>query len=176
MKKLISIIAILAVFTGCNLSTYTVKIPVAKLQKSVETKFPIKRKMTIGTLSLTQPKVMLNEKTKKVMTKMAFSYKMPFFKTQTGSINVAGIPKYVASKSAFYLNNPSIEELKFNNSSIGNAVSNSTKGMLSSIVNEVFKNYPIYKLKDGSMKNKLLKNTIKSIGVKNDVLELNLGI
>jgi len=176
MKKLISIFAIVLFFAGCSLSTYSVKIPVAKLQKGMEKKFPIKRKLAIGTLDLAQPKVILNEKTKRVITKMSFGYKMPLFSTQTGIISVSGIPKYRANKSAFYLTKPNIEELKFNNNSMGNMLSKNTKGLFSKIVEEIFDKYPIYKIKDGSTKNKLLKNTIKSINVKHDVLELNLGI
>lgn len=177
MKTNIIIVLLLSfIFTACSTSNYTMNIPSSKLQKQISKNFPINQDMIIGKMNLSDPLIKLNGKTNRIITALSFGYKPPFFKQQNGTLSVSGSIFYNKDKAAFFLKNPLIEDIKFNNNSLTSNVPNSIKDTISKIVNIYFQKHEIYKLKDDSLKSRIYKRTMKSIKVKDDKIELTLGL
>jgi len=177
MKNIIiGLLFISTIFISCSKSGYTMNISQAKLQENIQKSFPLKKDLAIGTLHLNKPILKLDEKINKIITGLDFAYKPPFFPKQSGLVSLSGAVKYDKEKAAFFLQNPQIEQIKFNNTSLGKVVPDSLKNVLRSFVNELFLKYPIYKISDDSLKGKLYKNTLKKVEVKNGNLQLTLGL
>jgi len=176
IKKIIGILIITIGFMACSSTNYTVKISQDKLQKDIAKRFPVKQNVMIGTMSLNSPIIKLAKNKNEIVTGLNFEYKPPFFSKQSGLIEVGGTINYNKENSSFYLQNPSIKDMKFNNSSLTSMVPSTLKDMMAGFLNQVFSKYPIYKIKDDSLKGKLYKKALKKIEVKNGNLELTLGL
>ncbi len=181
MKKYLFGLFVAFLVSGCVSATkegLTLSITPQTMQQNIAKEFPIKRELKVGKLELQDPKVGLKEGSDKVETGMTFIYKspIPLIPELKGTIDLAGNILYNRDKGSFYLQNPEVKKLSFNNQTLEKYVPNNLKMILGSIANEIFKKYPIYKLSADSLQGKFLQSTVKKAEVKNGVLEITFGM
>ena len=178
MKKFLLPFFVVLLFLGCSASNpnYTMEISPAMLQSNVAKQFPLERELTVGKLKLEEPKIGLREGSDRMETGINFSYKPPIFSAQTGKVNISGKIFFNKEKKAFYLLEPKVDKLQFNNTSIPSMVSNNVKGIMGSVINEVFKQFPIYSLTPDTISGKILQKTVKNAEVKNGKLLVTFGV
>jgi len=176
IKKIIAMLIITIGFIACSATSYTVKISQEKLQNNISKRFPIQQNVMMGSIALNSPIIKFPKDKNKLVTGLSFEYKPPFFPKQSGLIEVGGGIKYDKKSASFFLKNPSIESMKFNNISLGKMVPSSLKNMMSSLLSEIFAKYPIYKIQDDSLKGKLYKKALQKVEIKDSSLQLTLGL
>jgi len=174
--KYLLIATFMLLLSGCTKPSYTMKISANTLEKNMIGQFPIKKDLSIGKISLTNPKVSLKNTKNKMVTGLNFAYKPPFFKEQKGKLYLSGKIKYDKNKRAFYLIQPEINSMEFNNKSLASMLPSNIKNILNTIVAEIFKQYPVYKIKSDDMKAKIIKRSLKKTDIKNGNLELTFGL
>ncbi len=181
--KLIFSFLLVLCFSACSLNkanltnpSYTMKVSASQIQENMQKSFPIKQNVVVGSISLINPQIVLNKKTNKMQTGLTFSYKPPFFSAQSGTIDLSGGIHYNKQNKSFYMLNPSIDNMKHNNSAMAFGMPDNMKSMMSSLVNEVFKKYPVYELKSNSISEKIIQKTLKSVKIDDGNMLLKFGI
>ncbi len=176
MKRILFFYLILLVFlSSCaqkSLTSYTVEIPDSAINNYLKKEFPVTQKLKIGKLIIKDPKANIDDKSNKLKLGSTLVLKIPFVPEQTGKIYVAGNIAFDQQKKELYLINPTIENLSFNNQNISKYLPSNTKSMLAQVVEEVFKQTPIYKINDRSISGKF----IKDIKIQNGKLLLTFGL
>jgi hypothetical protein len=174
-----TILAIFAIaLVGCSLTnpSYTMKISANTIQKNITSSFPVSKDLSVGKITLVDPKVMLKNNSDRMVTGLGFSYKPPFFDSIKGNLHISGNINYNKDKKAFFLVNPKIDDMKFNNSSLASMMPSNIKNTLDSVVAEVFKKYPVYTLNSKNMKNKLMQQSLKKTTIKDGKLLVTFGL
>jgi len=163
---------------GCSLTdpSYTMKISADTIQKNITSSFPVSKDLSVGKITLVDPKVMLKNNSDRMVTGLGFAYKPPFFDAIKGTLNISGNINYNKDKKAFFLVNPKIDDMKFNNSSLSSMMPSSVKNSFDGIVSEVFKKYPVYTFNSKNMKNKLMQQSLKKTTIKDGKLLVTFGL
>jgi len=178
MRKILFSFLIVSIFFGCaTLSpNYTMEISPLMIQNNIAKQFPVKKRYTLGILELQEPIVGLKEGSDRMQTGINFAYKPQFFSSLTGKINISGKIFYNKEKKAFYLLEPKIDKLQFNNTSIPSLISNDLKGIMGGVVNAIFKEFPVYELTSETLSSRIMQKTVKNAQVKDGKLLVTFGV
>ena len=185
MKKFLLPILLAFMLLGCAKdgqipTTYTMEISPQTLQNNIAEQFPIEKELSVGKIKLLSPKIGLKEGSDRMQTAISFSYKPPFFSAQKGTIDLSGKIKYNQKSSAFFLQEPMVHEIKFNNTSLSGALLNKitavNKKVMQQIINGVFQQFPIHRLTPQTLSGKFLQKTVKKAEVKNGKLLITFGL
>jgi len=170
MKKTMTILLFIATLslTGCiqNISQngLTVRVPAATVTSALEEQFPIKQSFSYGNVELSNPKALLTRGSNRVMTGTSIGFSNFLIPKQNGSLYVSGVPYFDAQSGAVYLREPMIEKLEFNGYKLSSIVQGPLKNALIPIINEVFRQTPIYKINRSSLQGSFVKNVVVDNG------------
>ncbi|HIP46874.1 MAG TPA: DUF1439 domain-containing protein [Campylobacterales bacterium] len=170
MKKLSIMIAFIStlLLTGCvqNISPngLTVRIPASTVTSALEQQFPIKQSFAYGDVELSNPKALLTRGSNRVMTGTSIGFSNALFPMQRGSLYVSGIPYFDAQNGAVYLREPMIDKLEFNGYKLSSFLQGPLQNALIPIINEVFRNTPIYRVNRSSLQGSFVKNVVVDNG------------
>ncbi len=169
-------IVVAFVFTGCiqNISPQglTISVPASQITQSLQKQFPINQDFDYGKITLKEPKASLKKGSDRVVAGTSIGVSSALIPTQSGSLYVSGKPYFDASSGAVYLREPNIEKLEFNGYQIASFMKGPLKDALIPIVNEVFKNTPIYTLDKSSFQ----KSFVNNIRVEDGELLITFGL
>ncbi len=176
MKKIILLNFLMVVFLlSCaqkSLTSYSVEIPSSAINGYLKKEFPVEKKLPVGKLIVKYPKASIDDKNDRIKIGSTIALKVPFIPEQTGKIYVSGNIAFDQQKKELYLIDPKLEDLSFNNQSLTKHLPSNIKGILSDVITEIFKQTPIYKIDEKSIKGKFLKD----IKIENGKLLLVFGL
>jgi len=170
MKKLTLMITLLVslLLTGCvqNISQngLTIRVPSSSISSALEQQFPISQGFQYGKIELSDPKALLTRGSNRVTTGTSIGFSNALIPKQTGSLFVSGIPFFDANTGAIYLREPMIDKLQFNGYKLSDYLQGPLKQALIPIVNEVFRQTPIYKVNKSSLQGSFVKNVVVDNG------------
>lgn len=172
----VCIISMMLFFSGCvhsiNQQGLTISIPASKITESLASGFPVQQNFQYGTLTLKDPKAMLQAGSDKVTAGTSIDLSSPLIPTQSGSLYVSGKPYFDAQSGAIYLHNPDIETLDFNGYKLASMIQGPLKEAIMPLINEVFRTNPIYRLDQNSLQN----HFVNDIRVNNGELLVTFGL
>ncbi|MBN2719098.1 MAG: DUF1439 domain-containing protein [Deltaproteobacteria bacterium] len=164
------ILAIMVLGSGC--AARQVKIPRAKIQEKVETKFPLERSVIVAKTKLYSPKVYFEDG--EVGIRMKF--KATFLKKEVkGKVNVRGTVEYDADKYRFYIADMQIVDVETPNlklSSFGEL-----KSVVSKLVAKRLDGMVVYTLDTSKRRERYASKRIESVvfDEQNDIVIITLG-
>jgi hypothetical protein len=176
VKKLVYISVLTVVFfVSCaqkSLTSYSVEIPTSAINAYLKKEFPVEKKLPVGKLIVKDPKASIDDINNRIKVGSSLLLKIPFFPEQTGKIYVSGNIAFDQQKKELYLVDPKLENLSFNNQSLTKHLPSNIRGILSDVISDIFKQTPIYKIDENSIKGKFLKD----IKIQNGKLLLIFGL
>ncbi len=178
MKKYIASLFLFAslALTGCikdiNPSGMTIAIPASQITESLQKEFPFEQKTKYGKVVLKDPKALLEKGSDKITAGTTVLFSNALIPEQKASVYISGKPYFDAASGNIYLNEPSIEKLEANGYQLTNLLKGSIKSAVTPVINEFFRNFPIYKVNRSSVKGSLVKN----VRVEDGALLLTLGL
>ncbi|RUM67721.1 MAG: hypothetical protein DSZ05_02155 [Sulfurospirillum sp.] len=149
-------------FTGCikdiNPSGMTIVIPASRLTQSLQRQFPVTQNTDYGKVTLKNPKALLQKGSDRITAGATVLFSNSLIPQQQGSVYVSGKPYFDAKTGSIYLNDPNIEKLDINGYKLGNFLNGSVANQLKPLINEVFRQIPIYKMDRNSIQGSFVKN------------------
>lgn len=164
MKKtaLFLLIMITLFFTACiqNVSPQglTIRVPASTVTSALEQQFPIKQRFSYGDVELSHPQALLTQGSNRVVTGTTIGFSNALIPKQTGALTVSGVPYFDAQSGAVYLREPMIDKLEFNGYRLADYLQGPLKSAIVPIVNEVFRQTPIYRVNRSSLQGSFVKN------------------
>lgn len=174
MFKLLSFLSVLFISQLSIAFEYTLSFSEADIQSRVDAILPIKKETFIVVVTIDQARVKLLEGANQVgLDTKLFVNGLAGINAQ-GSISVQGEVTYRSNEGAFYLSNPIITTFTINQ--VPQDILPQLKELSQTGLSQALMNKPIYILKDDDMRHQLLKSSLKSIEIKDKVLNATLGI
>lgn len=162
LKKLFFSSIFIILFTGCihsvNKQGLVMSISETTLSTSFKKKFPIKKDFFIGNLSINNPKVELPKNSQKIKIGIDLSLSTLFTPAQEGSFFISGVPMFKKENRSIYLKDIKIEEIKYAQIKLNNSATKNFLTIFEPMINEVFKNYPVYTISKDSFQGTFVKN------------------
>lgn len=140
-----------------------------QIQKNVEIKFPLTYEKYFSTLTLSDPKVIICEKSNKVGIEVKAITKIPFIGEKTGAITIKGGLHVSKEKKTVYLNTPEIVNLSIEGTSDDSM--EAIRALAQATVEKTLEQIPIYELSGA-----VSARTVKSIAIKDGKLHVSVGL
>ena len=133
--------------------------------------FPIEKNFTFANITINKPSLGIN-KSNQITAIVDLDLKAIFMPDTTATLDIAGQPFFDKEKKALFLKNISINDITFQSNQISQTFSSELITTLNPLIDELFLNVPIYKIKDDSFK----ANLVKDVEVKNSELLVTFGL
>jgi hypothetical protein len=172
MKYLIALIFI----TIANLThalSYTQEFTEAELQEKIEAMMPLEQKKYFITLIVTSPKLDLIEGSDELSIKADIAVHAPGGIKGTGTTTITGAITYNPTQGAFHLLNPTVVDLHIDG--IADQYQPKIKKMAQTAISNTMANFPLYRLRDNDLKQKLAKSVLESVAISDGKLLVNLN-
>jgi len=174
MKQIYLAIALMCFSQFTMAVSYTLKIPEDELQRKVSAMMPLEKTKFFVKVILSEPVVDLLKENNEISVLSNINVIAPAGIKGAGKVKMSGSLTYDAGQAAFYFKNPKIIDIevdRFPEKHIPKV-----KSIAQTIANKMLTKYPVYKLKDNNLKHKLAKSVLKSLGVKNEILLVELSV
>jgi hypothetical protein len=170
-RRTLILCVVIVILCGCGGFEKEVLIPREKLQDMIDKKFPYQKNAVIAKIGLDTPLVYFREEN--VGLRINYSAQL-LDKKVSGDIDFNGRIYYRQEKGAFYLKDFDIVDIEVDDSNFSDE--KKIKSVLSEILNNYLKDYPVYRLDQKDFKQNLAKLLLKSVDIKGDNLSLVLSI
>ena len=174
-KQIFFSITSLFLFTACvhqiDKKGLTLSLSENELTKSFDDSFPINKDFIFGNIKIDNPKIDIPKESKRVKAGINLEFATMFTKTQYGNFMISGEPYFNKEEASIYLQNVEIENFRFAELKLGNTFSKTFLKSLEPMVNQLFKNYPIYKIPKESFQGTF----VKDIQIKEEKLLVTYG-
>lgn len=162
LKKLLTTIFLLLLFTGCvhkiDKQGVTLAVSEDSLNESVADSFPIKEDFILGSIKLYNPNLALTKDSQRIKATVDMQVKTLLTPTQKGAFTLSGVPFFEAKSKSIFLKEIKIEELSFASFKMGKTFSNTLLKELEPMINKAFEEMPIYKIKEDSFHGSFVKS------------------
>jgi len=179
LKQTILTLGVVALVTGCigvdpDGRGYSVAVPMSMINSTLAKQFPVQEKRSLGTVEISDPNVLGQEGKDKLSIGTAFKFKslIPFTDAIGGNLKLASGVRFDPATKNLYLENPMVEELKFQDFSLAKYLTNDMKKSLGLIIAETIAKKPIYNIQKAGVGS----GFVKGIDVRNGQIFLTFGI
>lgn len=152
--------------------TYQLKMSEQEIQERVEALMPLTRKNALMTVVVTNPKIALIKATNELSIFANIDLTSLGRFKGSGQGNIIGTLGYDKEQAVFFLANPRIKNLQVNN--LPAMYSSKIQEVSQLLLKQALIKYPVYKLKDNDIKQKLAKSLLESVHVENEQLVATL--
>jgi len=171
MNKLIITVVLMCSF-AFPVQALTVKFSEADLQEKVSSVMPLVRKTSFLTVELSKPVLALAKDKNEIELQLNVKLLMAGLEYR-GYTRLTGSLSYNSEKSAFYVTNMKVREVKVEG--MPDLFAPQVIQMAEQVVNPVLNQMPIYKLKD-DLTESMIKAVLESIEVRNKELVATLKV
>lgn len=164
----------LLLFSGCinNIGKDGLTLNISPNELNMQTNvFPIEKDFTLANITINKPSLGINQ-TNQITAIVDLDLKAIFMPDTTATLDIAGQPYFNKEKKALFLKNISINDITFQSNQISQTFSSELITTLNPLIDELFLNVPIYKIKDDSFK----ANLVKDVKVENSELLVTFGL
>ena len=153
--------------------SYTLAITEKDIQDKVSAMMPIEKKQWVATITISDAKVRLIRQSSEIGVSASVKLQVPGGLEGTGQADIKGALSYSAAEGAFYLHKPFIEQLNIDQ--IPAKYHSQVQSLSQKAITKALSRYPVYKLKDNDVKQKMAKALLKSVAVKDQKLMVTLS-
>lgn len=158
--QLILILTLLLLFSGCikriGSDGLTLKLDPNELNMQ-SSMFPIEKNFTIAKVLVNKPNLGIST-TNQITAIVDVDLKVIFMPDTKATLDIAGEPYFDKEKNAIFLKNVDINKISFQNNDIAKNFSSELISSLDPLIDEVFKNIPVYTIKENSFKGSFVKD------------------
>jgi hypothetical protein len=155
-----TILSLILLFSGCvkklDTNGLTLKIEESELNKPSEY-FPIKQDFVFANIDIKQPNIFISN-TNRLNANMNINLSTIFIPSANGTFTLSGNPYFDKEKSAIFLRDIQVEELKFSNMNIDKNLADMVFSNMKPVIDTIFSNMPIYKIDKSSFKGSFVKD------------------
>lgn len=165
LYTLLFLMAALLISPFSKALTYTLEMTEQELQTRVEALMPLKKKNMLMSLAVTNPKVNLLTETNQlsIFANIAVTTLGNF--KGAGKGNIVGEISYDKQQGVFYFVNPEVRDITVDN--LPAKYAPKIRDVSQILLTQAMAKYPVYKLKNDDMKQKLAKSLLQSVHVEN---------
>ena len=162
-KKIQTLIILftLIFFTGCikklDSDGLTLQIQESELNDFSQ-KFPINQDFVFAYVQLQKPHIYIKNGTNRLTATINTNFSTVFMPSSAGTFSLTGTPYFDKDKSAIFLKDIQIEELKFTNVDIDKNFVNTLVSNTKPVIDDIFNTIPIYEVDKSSFKGSLMKD------------------
>ena len=157
---ILTILSFILLFSGCikkfNTDGLTLKIDESELNKPSKY-FPINQNFVFANIDIQQPNIFISD-TNRLNANMNMNLAAIFIPSANGVFTLSGNPYFDKEKSAIFLRDIQIEELKFSNMNIDKNFTDLVFSNMKPVIDTMFSNIPIYKIDKSSFKGSFVKD------------------
>ncbi|WP_121627636.1 DUF1439 domain-containing protein [Poseidonibacter antarcticus] len=172
--QLILMLTLLLLFSGCikriGSDGLTLKLDPNELNMQ-SSMFPIEKNFTIAKVLVNKPDLGINT-TNQITAIVDVDLKVIFMPDTKATLDIAGEPYFNKERNAIFLKNVDINKISFQNNDIAKNFSSELISSLDPLIDEVFKNIPVYTIKENSFKGSF----VKDIKVEDSELLVTFGL
>ncbi|MBU0924078.1 DUF1439 domain-containing protein [bacterium] len=172
--QILIILSLILLFTGCikkfGTDGLTLKIDESELNKPSKD-FPIKQDFVFANIDIKQPNIFISD-TNRLNANININLSAIFIPNANGVFTLSGNPYFDKEKSAIYLKDVQIEELKFSNINIDKNFTNLLVTNMKPVIDNIFTNIPIYKIDKSSFKGSF----VQDVKIENSELLVTFGL
>jgi hypothetical protein len=171
---------IVAVFAGgywfvrSQNQSVTLRLNRSQIQNSLTEHFPIEKKDVLYSLSLRNPEVLLKDGSDRIGLRVKAAVRLIGTSERTGTVGIDGTMRYEPTTRQFFLTDTRIQDLTFDG--VSSSVMDKLRGVLKPVLESRLVVIPLYQLKEKDRKQAALGLVLKSVAVKNGLLEAKLGL
>ena len=161
MRILQTLVIFILVFTfsGCikkfDGDGLTLKIEESELNSSFRD-FPMERNFVFANVNINQPNLKITNDRLNALVDVNFS--AIFIPKDKGIFELSGVPYFDKEKSAIFLRDVKIENIKFANIALDKNFTNLFVSNMNPVFNNIFTTMPIYKIDETSFKGSFVKD------------------
>ena len=157
--QLLTILLSLFLFSACvkklDGDGLTLQIQESQLNDFSQ-EFPIRQNFIFANIELLKPHLFVNEN--KLKANLNLNFSAIFVPKTEGTFVLSGVPYFDKEKSAIFLKDIQIEELKFTNIEIDKNFVNTLVSNTKPVIDDIFNTIPIYEVDKSSFKGSLMKD------------------
>ncbi|WP_368028928.1 DUF1439 domain-containing protein [Arcobacter sp. s6] len=169
-----AILSFILLFSGCikkfDTDGLTLKIEESELNKPSEY-FPINQNFVFANIDIKQPNIFISN-TNRLNANMHINLSAIFIPSAIGTFTLSGNPYFDKEKSAIFLRDIQVEELKFSNMIIDKNFTDLVFSNMKPVIDTIFSNIPIYKIDKSSFKGSF----VKDVKIEDSELLVTFGI
>lgn len=154
-----------------------VRISQAQIQRALERSLPVTRTyLAIFELTLDNPRVQLEAGSGRVRAGLDIALAIKSTEgreTFRGSADASGVPSFVAGEAGFYLQAIEVEDLQIEG--LEDRQLERLRGVVQLALSEYYRRFPIYRLKDESMRQRLARMALKDVEIEGHEVIITLG-
>lgn len=155
-----TILSFILLFSGCikkfGTDGLTLRIDESELNKPSKY-FPINQNFVFANIDIKQPNIFISD-TNRLNANMNINLAAIFIPSANGTFTLSGNPYFDKEKSAIFLRDIQIEELKFSNMNIDKNFTDLVFSNMKPVIDTMFSNIPIYKIDKSSFKGSFVKD------------------
>ena len=174
MRSIVFILLSLLSCTAQVAHAWTIELTEDELQTKVNRALPIEKKKLLFTVRVSSIDVELKEGSERVGLVADMEIKTPHLSTGKGRAYIDGKLVYNPADGAFYLREPRVTEVKFENIPV--QYHRLVGKILQRAITRRLAKTPVYKLNDNKTKHQVAKILLKSVRVVDQKLVLELGL
>jgi len=182
-RKILSMVVLAGLFTGWLAGCvgvdpegrgYSVAVPMAMINSTLAKQFPLKEERSLGTLSISDPNVLGQQGSNKLGVGTAFKFTNFLIPNGIGgNLQLSSGVRYDSNTKNLYLADPMVEELKFQDFSLSQYLTEDMKRSIGLIIAEVMAQKPIYNIQQ---KAGMGAGFVKGIDVRDGQVFLTFGL
>lgn len=170
------ILLLLFAFTGCgvkNLSTDGLTLRVSEKELNDKFKdFPIEKNYIVANIKVEKPKLFIKKGSSKISAAMDTFVSAIMVPEKSGSFVISGTPYFDKKTKSVYLKDISVDKFKISDAPITKEVANMLLSNIKPLINNAFKQFPIYTLKKSSF----LRSSVKDLKLEDSELLITFGL
>ena len=148
-------------FTGCikklDSDGLTLQIQESELNNFSQ-KFPINQDFVFAFVQLEKPHIYIKNGSNRLTATINTNFSTVFMPNSVGTFSLTGSPYFDKEKSAIFLKDIQIEELKITNIDLDKNFLNTLTSNTKPIIDDIFNTIPIYEVDKSSFKGSLMKD------------------
>jgi hypothetical protein len=111
-KKIVMALLISFGLSGClSQKGYTLTVPTSSVNDKIQKKFPMTKKVSYGTITFSNPKLITKKGSDRLQTGTDFIFKNMLLGSIKGRVYISGNLLYEAKTKKFFLINPKVDDL-----------------------------------------------------------------
>lgn len=180
MNKLLLMVLGLSIgsFTACvgidpQGRGYSIAVPMAMINSSLSSQFPIKESRSFGTVEMLNPNILGQDGAKNLSVGTSFNVTNMFMPNGIGgSLKLSSGVRFDPATKNLYLANPMVQELKFKDLSLAKYLTTDMRNTLGLLIAETIAKKPIYNISKAGMGASL----VRGIDVRDGQIFLTFGL
>ena len=151
----------ITIFTGCikkfDSDGLTLRIEENQLNNFSQ-EFPIRQDFVFANVELLKPHLFVKEGSNRLSATLNLNISAIFIPNSNGTFSFSGVPYFDKEKSAIFLKDIQMEDLKMTNVNIDKTLLSTVVANTKPIIDNIFNTIPIYKIDKSSFKGSFVKD------------------